>query len=84
MKHRGVEYSVVPATSPGIWKWQFRIGDRIKTGKTQTRLQLLAIRRAQIRIDQELRKAAGAKTPSTTGLRLGQHRNSLEEAPGSG
>jgi hypothetical protein len=56
MIHKGVEYSVT-AVAPGIWKWQFRIGDRIVSGKTEARLNLLAIRRVQLRIDRELKKA---------------------------
>jgi hypothetical protein len=56
MIHKGVEYSVT-AVAPGIWKWQFRIGDRIVSGKTEARLNLLAIRRVQFRIDRELKKA---------------------------
>jgi hypothetical protein len=57
MIHRGVEYSVT-AVTPGIWKWQFRIGDRVVTGKTEAKLQLLAVRRVQMRIDRELKKTA--------------------------
>jgi hypothetical protein len=57
MIHKGVEYTVT-AVAPGIWKWQFRIGDRVVAGKTEARLQLLAIRRVQLRIDRELKKAA--------------------------
>ena len=57
MIHKGVEYTVT-AVAPGIWKWQFRIGDRVVSGKTEARLQLLAIRRVQLRIDRELKKAA--------------------------
>jgi hypothetical protein len=56
MIHKGVEYSVT-AVAPGVWKWQFRIGDRIVSGKTEARLNLLAIRRVQLRIDRELKKA---------------------------
>jgi hypothetical protein len=55
MVHKGVEYSVI-AVAPGIWKWQFRIGDRLVTGRTEARLNLLAIRRVQLRIDRELKK----------------------------
>ena len=44
MIHKGVEYTVT-AAAPGIWKWQFRIGERVVSGKTEARLQLLAIRR---------------------------------------
>jgi hypothetical protein len=63
MTHKGVEYSVVTTTTPGVWKWQFRIGDMIKSGKTETRINLLAIRRIQLRIDRELKKAARNPTP---------------------
>jgi hypothetical protein len=55
MIHKGVEYSVI-AVAPGIWQWQFRIGDRLVTGRTEARLNLLAIRRVQLRIDRELKK----------------------------
>jgi hypothetical protein len=55
MIHKGVEYSVI-AVAPGVWKWQFRIGDRLVTGRTEARLNLLAIRRVQLRIDRELKK----------------------------
>jgi hypothetical protein len=57
MIYRGVEYSVAMTTTPGIWKWQFRIGDELKTGKTETKIGLLAIRRVQIRIDRALKLA---------------------------
>ncbi|MDB5635391.1 MAG: hypothetical protein JWP51_299 [Bradyrhizobium sp.] len=63
MTHKGVEYSVVTTATPGIWKWQFRIGDAIKSGKTETRINLLAIRRVQLRIDRELKKAARNPAP---------------------
>ena len=59
MIHKGVEYSLT-AISPGIWKWQFRIGDRVFTGKTEARLNLLAVRRVQLRIDRELKKVKPA------------------------
>jgi hypothetical protein len=61
MNHRGVEFTVAKTAIPGIWQWQFRIGDKIKTGKTETRIDLLAIRRVQLRIDREL-KALAPKT----------------------
>ena len=62
MIHKGVEYTVT-AVAPGIWKWQFRIGDRVVSGKTEARLQLLAIRRVQLRIDRELKKATPNRPP---------------------
>jgi hypothetical protein len=58
MNHKGVEYTVAATATPGIWKWQFRIGDEVKTGMTETKINLLAIRRVQLRIDRELKKAA--------------------------
>ena len=58
MIYKGVEYNVT-AGPPGTWKWEFRIGDRVVRGKTEARLQLLAMRRVQIRIDRELKKARG-------------------------
>jgi hypothetical protein len=64
MNHRGVDYMVVPSATPGIWKWQFRIGDQVKSGKTETRISLLAIRRVQLRIDRELKNTARDKIPA--------------------
>jgi len=57
MNHRGVEYTVAMTAVPGVWKWQFRIGTELKTGKTETRISLLAIRRVEQRIDRELKLA---------------------------
>jgi len=56
MIHKGVEFSVTQAAA-GVWKWRFQIGDRAFAGKTEARLNLLAIRRVQLRIDRELKKA---------------------------
>ena len=56
MNHRGIEYTLTATSVPGVWKWQFRIGDEVKTGKTETRINLLASRRVQLRIDRELKK----------------------------
>ncbi|MGO8912278.1 MAG: hypothetical protein ACLQDM_23525 [Bradyrhizobium sp.] len=63
MNHRGIEYSIAITTTPGIWKWQFRIGDELKTGKTETRISPLAVRRVQLRIDRALKLAARAPAP---------------------
>lgn len=57
MMHRGVEYTLTQS-APGVWNWQFRIGDAVISGKTETNIRLLAIRRVQVRIDRELKKAA--------------------------
>ena len=57
MMHRGIEYSVTQS-APGVWQWQFRIGDAVMSGKTETNIRLLAIRRVHQRIDRELKKAS--------------------------
>ena len=53
--YKGVEYTVVPTAEPDIWEWRFEVGDKVKTGRTQTRLVALAARRVQSKIDAELR-----------------------------
>ena len=63
MLHKGVEYMVAPTATPGIWRWQFQIGEQVKTGRTETRINLLAMRRVQLRIDRELKKAEPQPTP---------------------
>jgi hypothetical protein len=56
LKHKGVEYTIERTTTPGVWKWKFRIGDKVVTGKTETAINFLAIRRVQQRIDREQKK----------------------------
>jgi hypothetical protein len=56
MLHGGIEYTVKRAAMPDFWQWEFRIAYEVRTGETKTRIELLAQRRAQMRIDQELRK----------------------------
>ena len=56
MIYKGVEFTVT-AVAPGIWKWQFHIGDKVVAGKTEAKLNLLAIRRVQLRIDREAKKS---------------------------
>ncbi|WGR91426.1 hypothetical protein MTX26_13010 [Bradyrhizobium sp. ISRA443] len=55
MIHKGVEFSVTEVAA-GVWTWRFQIGDKVFTGRTETNLNLLAIRRVQLRIDRELKK----------------------------
>jgi hypothetical protein len=55
MNHKGIEYTLARSETPGIWKWQFRIGYPVKSGRTEARLPLLAIRRVQLKIDRELK-----------------------------
>jgi len=57
MNYKDVEYTVT-AVAPGIWKWQFRIDDRVVAGKTEAKLYLLAVRRVKLRIDREQKKRA--------------------------
>ena len=57
MKYKGVEYTVL-STVAAIWNWQFQIGGVVKAGKTETGLLELAARRAQFKINSELRKLA--------------------------
>ena len=60
MTHKGVEFTVSMTAVPDVWKWQFQIGLRVRSGKTEAKLQLLAVRRVQSQIDRELRKLARA------------------------
>jgi hypothetical protein len=61
MVHKGVEYTITRTELPGIWKWQFRIGELVRSGKTEARLRLLAMRRVQLRIDRELKQGGVRK-----------------------
>ena len=56
MNRRGIEFTLVQV-EPGFWRWQFRIGKTVTTGKTKTELKGMAARRAQMRIDRVLNKA---------------------------
>ena len=62
MNHKGVDYTVATTATPGVWKWQFRIGNKVKTGKTETNINPLAIRHVQLRIDRELKQAARSRS----------------------
>lgn len=56
MNYRNVEYSITLTSEPNIWRWKFRIGKLDKTGRTQAKLELLAVRRVQQLIDRELKR----------------------------
>jgi hypothetical protein len=56
MIHKGIEFSVVATDVSGIWRWRFAINGEIKTGRTEARLELLAIRRVKLKIDRELKQ----------------------------
>lgn len=62
MIHKGIEFSVTQV-AVGVWKWRFQIGERVFTGKTEAKLNLLAIRRVQLRIDRELKKVQQDQAP---------------------
>lgn len=66
MEHRGVEYTVVATATPGIWRWQFQIGNTVSNGQTETRLELLARRRVQLRINQVLKQRARANSGASS------------------
>jgi hypothetical protein len=55
--YKGVEYTIVATAEPDVWEWRYRIGDKVKTGKTHTRLEALAARRVKSKIDAVLRAA---------------------------
>lgn len=68
MNHKGVEYTLTRSETPDIWKWQFRIGGLLRSGRTEARLLLLAMRRVQLKIDRELKhtghRLASPKPPA--------------------
>jgi hypothetical protein len=56
MNYQGIEFSFAE-TQPGLWQWQFQIGETVKNGKTETNLQGIAAHRVQRRIDREIKQA---------------------------
>src|SRR5712671_273770 len=57
MEHRGVEFRVT-LIERGGWKWEFGIGDKLKTGKIKTMFKEMAVYRVRQLINRELRKQA--------------------------
>jgi hypothetical protein len=55
MNRKGIEFTLVQV-APDLWQWRFQIGETVTMGKTKTKLRGLAARKAQMRIDRELRK----------------------------
>jgi hypothetical protein len=55
--YKGIEFSVVATAEPEIWEWWFEIDGKVKTGRVQTRLATLAVRRVETKIDAGLRAA---------------------------
>jgi hypothetical protein len=78
MNRRGVEFSLTQV-EPGLWKWQFQIGDTVTVGKTQSNLMGMAARRVQQRIDRELGKPRDlASTRSSKPASGGADRSTLD------
>jgi hypothetical protein len=55
MNRKGVDFTLMQV-APGLWKWQFQIGETVTTGKTHSNLMGMAAHSAQKRIDSELKK----------------------------
>lgn len=56
MIYRDIEYSLADVPDANVWHWRFEISGRALTGRIQTRLRLLAVRKVQQRIDRELKQ----------------------------
>jgi hypothetical protein len=61
MNYKGVGYGIARSTTPGVWNWRFQIGDKVVTGKTETKLAVLAARRVEVRIDRELKSPCAGR-----------------------
>jgi hypothetical protein len=59
MNRKGVEFTLVQV-QPGLWKWQFQIGEDVTSGKTRSNLMGIAAHRVQQRIDRELERSHGS------------------------
>jgi hypothetical protein len=68
MNHKGVEYTLT-MIEPGVWKWEFRIDEKVMAGKIRTNLRGLAQRRAEAKIDFFLKQAARARSGKGLDLR---------------
>lgn len=55
--HRGIDFSCEqPDADKPIWRWEFKVGNKMRRGLTETKLAGMAIRRVQCKINSELRK----------------------------
>jgi hypothetical protein len=75
MNRRGVEFTLTQV-EPGLWKWQFQIGETVKTGRTQTNLMGMAVYRVRTRIDLELSKPRSLAFRSQSDL-AGEYQNRI-------
>lgn len=55
MQHRGVQFSIREVL-PGEWRYSFEVDGKTISGRTRTRLELLAVRRVKDRINRELNR----------------------------
>jgi hypothetical protein len=55
MNRKGIEF-ILLQVEPDRWSWQFWINEVATSGKTETRLKEMAVRRVEQRIDRVLRK----------------------------
>jgi len=53
--HRGIHYTLKPNAAPGYWRYAYAIGEKVRSGRVQGRLPLLAVRRVKMRIDRDMR-----------------------------
>ncbi|WP_441236316.1 hypothetical protein [Bradyrhizobium sp. 930_D9_N1_4] len=60
--HRGIHYALEPNAAPGFWRYAYAIRDRVRSGRVQAKLPLLAVRRVRMRIDRDMR---GDRTEAT-------------------
>jgi hypothetical protein len=85
MIHKGIAFTVVASGMPGEWRWRFWIGGKPKTGRTETKLELMAIRRVRLRIDRELneikRRASAPKENCLRRRTLPVHRPGRRAIP---
>jgi uncharacterized membrane protein YcjF (UPF0283 family) len=58
--YKDIQYTIAATDEPDIWRWQFQIGDAVRSGRTQTRLAKLAARRVESKIDAALRALASS------------------------
>lgn len=58
MQHRDVDIALTEL-EPGVWRFSFKIDGKTIVGTTQTKLRLLAVRRAKDRVNRELRNGDG-------------------------
>jgi hypothetical protein len=54
--HSGIHYSLKRNSAPGYWRYAYAIDDRVRCGRVQGRLPLLAVRRVMMRIDRDMRQ----------------------------